>query len=112
MDTSLMRIFSVHASWRSSGAVDADAALNVNRIFRREDETLCAWIDEKDAHRFLVSFDLQAADYVDAAKQCLGLASEVVDLEPRVGSLEEVGATDEEGYLVIGPEDFDELETG
>lgn len=109
MDTSRMGIFSVHALWRSKVAVPADAALNVNRMFRREDKTLCAWVDEKDAHRFLVSFDLQAANYFDGAQQCLGLVNEVVDLEPRVGSLEEVGAADEVGYLVVGPEDFDEL---
>lgn len=59
-----------------------------------------------------MSLDVQAASYVDAAQQCLGLVSEVADLEPRVGSLEEVGATDEEGYLVVGPEGFEKLRAG
>jgi hypothetical protein len=30
-------------------------------------------------------------------------------MEPRLGALEEVGATDEAGYLVVGADDFEGL---
>jgi hypothetical protein len=31
------------------------------------------------------------------------------EIEPRLGTREEVGATDEAGYLVVGADDFEEL---
>ena len=104
-----MATFSVHASWLSESDVPEDAVLKVNETFRPDDEALCTWVDQAEPRRFVVSFDVESATYATAARECLTAVTAVPQIEPRLGTLEEVGATDEEGYLVVGADDFEEL---
>src|SRR5216683_2384323 len=67
------------------------------------------WVDQAEPRRFLVSFDVESDSYAAAARECLTSVAAVPEIEPRPGTLEEVGATDEAGYLVVGTDDFDEL---
>jgi hypothetical protein len=101
--------FSVHASWLSDSDVPDDAVLKVNQTFRPDDKALCTWVDQAEPRRFLMSFDVESADYATAARECLTVVAAVPQIEPRLGALEEVGATDEEGYLVVGADDFEDL---
>ena len=64
-------------------------------------------MDQAEPRRFLVSFDVESDSYAAAARECL--TSGGSRIEPRLGTLEEVGATDEAGYLVVGADDFEEL---
>lgn len=102
--------FNVQASWIADSEVADDAVLNVNKTFRPDDEALCTWVDRAEPRRFLVSFDVESDNYATAARECLTVVAEVSQIEPRIGTLEEVGATDEEGYLVVGADDFEELQ--
>jgi hypothetical protein len=67
------------------------------------------WVDQAEPRRFLVSFDVESDSYAAAARECLTSVAAVPEIEPRLGTLEEVGATDEAGYLVVGADDFEEL---
>jgi len=67
------------------------------------------WVDQAEPRRFLVSFDVESDSYAAAAGECLTSVAAVPEIEPRLGTLEEVGATDEAGYLVVGADDFEEL---
>lgn len=102
--------FSVHGSWISDSQVTEDHVLNANENFRRGDEELCTWVDQAEPRRFVVSFNVEGDNYADAARECLTIVSAVTQIEPRVGILDEIGAADEEGYLVVRAEDFDELQ--
>lgn len=104
-----MAVFSVHASWLSGSDVPDDAALKINETLRPDDDDLCAWVDEAEPRRFLVSFDVETTDYTAAARECLIQVAVVLQIEPRLGALEGVGATDEEGYLVVSADDLDAL---
>jgi hypothetical protein len=99
----------VHASWLSDSDVPEDAVLRVNETFRPNDEALCTWVDQAEPRRFLVSYDVESANYATAARECLTTVASVPQIEPRLGALEEVGATDEEGYLVVAVDDFEDL---
>jgi hypothetical protein len=105
----LVETFSVHASWLSESAVPEGAVDQVSKSFRPDDDGLCAWVDEREPRRFLVSFDVESAHRATAARDCLTAVLRVAELEPRLGTLEEVGATDDEGYLVVNASDFEEL---
>jgi hypothetical protein len=48
------------------------------------------WVDQAEHRRFLVSFDIESGG-------CLTSVAAVPEIEPRPGTLEEVGATDEAG---------------
>ena len=65
-------------------------------------------VDQAEPRRFLVSFDVESDSYA-AAGECLTSVAAVPEIEPRLGTLEEVGATDEAGYLAVGADDFEEL---
>ena len=104
-----MATFGVHASWRSESDVPDDAVLMVNEIFSPDDEDLCTWVDQAEPRRIVVTFDVESATYATAALECLTAVAGVPKIEPRLGTLEEVGATDEEGYLVVSADDFEEL---
>ena len=67
------------------------------------------WVDQAEPRRFLVSFDVERDSYAAAARECLTPVAAVPEIEPRLGTLEEAGATDEAGYLVVGADDFEEL---
>ena len=67
------------------------------------------WVDQAEPRRFLVSFDAESDSYAAAAGECLTSVAAVLAMEPRLGALEEVGATDEAGYLVVGADDFEGL---
>ncbi len=67
------------------------------------------WVDRAEPRRFLVSFDVESDSYAAAAGECLTSGAAVPEIEPRLGTLEEVGATDEAGYLVVGADDFEDL---
>ena len=101
--------YSVHASWLSDSHVPDEAVQKVSQTFRPDDEALCTWVDEAEPRRFLLSFDVESANYAAAVRDCLITVAAVPQIEPRLGALEEVGATDEEGYLVVGADDFEEL---
>ncbi len=77
--------------------------------FRADDESLCAWVTRPNHDASLSSFDVDSADYARAASGCLATVAAVLQTEPRLGVLEEVGATDDEGYLVVAAEDFEKL---
>ena len=66
-------------------------------------------VDQAEPRRFLVSFDVESDSYAAAARECLTSVAAVPGIEPRLGTLEEVGAADEAGYLVVGADDFEEL---
>ena len=66
-------------------------------------------MDQAEPRRFLVSFDVESDSYAAAAGECLTSVAAVPEIEPRLGTLEEVGATDEAGYLGVGADDFAEL---
>lgn len=101
--------FSVHASWLGESDVPDESVLKVYQNFRPDDEALCAWVDRAEPRRFLVSFDVETATHAAAARKCLTIVAAAPQIEPRLGILEEVGATDDEGYLVVGADDFEEL---
>lgn len=67
------------------------------------------WVDQAEPRRFLVSFDVESDSYAAAARECLTSVAAVPEIEARLGTPEEVGATDEAGYLVVGADDFEEL---
>lgn len=67
------------------------------------------WVDQAEPRRFLVSFDVESDSYAAAAGECLTSVAAVPEIEPRLGTVEEAGATDEAGYLVGGAGDFEEL---
>jgi hypothetical protein len=52
------------------------------------------WVDQAGPRRFLVSFDAESDSYA-AAGECLTSVAAVPEIEPRLGTLAEVGATDE-----------------
>ena len=66
------------------------------------------WVDQAEPRRFLVSFDVESDSYA-AAGECLTSVAAVPEIEPRLGTPEEIGTTDEAGYLVVGADDFEEL---
>ena len=66
------------------------------------------WVDQAEPRRFLVSFDVESDSYAGAARECLTSFGGSRD-RPRLGTLEEVGATDEAGYGVVGADGFEEL---
>jgi hypothetical protein len=66
-------------------------------------------VDQAEPRRFLVSLDVASDSYTAAARECPTSVAAVPEIEPRPGTLEEVGAADEAGYLVVGADDFDEL---
>lgn len=66
-------------------------------------------MDQAEPRRFLMSFDVESDSYAAAAREYLRSVAAVPEIEPRLGTLEEVGATDEAGYLVAGADDFEEL---
>ena len=70
-----------------------------------------SWVDQAEPRRFLVSFDVESDSYAAAAREYPTSVEAVPEIEPRLGTLEEVGATDEAGYLVVGADDFEELGT-
>ena len=51
------------------------------------------WVDQAEPRRFLVSFDVESESYAAAARECLTSVAAVPEIEPRLGTLEEVGAT-------------------
>jgi hypothetical protein len=102
--------FSVHASWISESEVAEDSVLKINQTFRPDDEALCTWVDEAEPRRFLVSFNVESDSYATAARECFVVVAAVRQIDPRLGTLEEVGATDDGGYLVVRAEDFGELQ--
>ena len=65
-------------------------------------------MDQAGPRRFLVSSGVESDSYA-AAGECLTSVAAVPGIEPRPGTLEEVGATDEAGYLVVGADDLEEL---
>ena len=92
-------------SWTSSSlSCDAVRVAPGRQIKERQ-----GWVDQAEPRRFLVSFDVQSDSYAAAARECLTSVAAVHEIEPRLGTLEEVGATDEAGYLVVGADDFEEL---
>jgi hypothetical protein len=52
-------------------------------------------VDQAEPRRFLVSFDVESDSYAAAAGECLTSVAAVPEIEPRLGTVEEVGATDE-----------------
>jgi hypothetical protein len=66
------------------------------------------WADQADPRRFVVSSDVESDSYATAG-ECLASVAAVPEIEPRLGTLEEVGATDQAVYLVVGADDFEEL---
>ena len=78
-----------------------DAVLNVNRSFRPEDEDQCTWVDQAEPQHFLVSFNVESETYASAVRECLSAVAAVPQIEPRVGTLKEVGAMNEEGGVVV-----------
>jgi hypothetical protein len=101
--------FTVRASWISDAVVADDAVLNVNRSFRPEDENLCTWVDQAEPRHFHVSFSVESEAYATAVRECLSAVAAVPQIEPRVGTLKEVGAMDEEGGVVVPASDLEEL---
>jgi hypothetical protein len=65
-------------------------------------------VDQAKPRRFLGSFDVESDSYA-AARECLTSIAAVPKIEPRLGTPEEVAATDEAGYLGVGAEHFEEL---
>lgn len=86
-----------------------DAVLNVNRSFRPEDEDLCTWVDRAEPRPFLVSFSIESVTYASAVRECLSAVAAVPQIEPRVGTLKEVGGMDEEGGVVVPAGELDDL---
>lgn len=86
-----------------------DAVLNVNQSFRPEDEDLCTWVDQAEPRQFNVSFSVESETYASAVHECLSAVAAVPQIEPRVGTLKEVGAMDEEGGVVVPASDVEEL---
>jgi hypothetical protein len=68
------------------------------------------WVDQAGARRFLVSFDVESDSYAAAARELPYVLRSGSRDRPRLGTLEEVGATDEAGYGVVGADDFEELQ--
>ncbi len=66
-------------------------------------------VDQAEPRRFLVSFGIESDSYAAAARECLTSVAAVPEIEPRLGTLEEVGAADEAGYPVVGADDLEEL---
>jgi hypothetical protein len=64
--------------------------------------------DQAQPRRFPGSSDAQSDSYT-AAGECLTSVAAVPEIEPRLGTPEEAGATDEAGYLVAGADDLEKL---
>jgi hypothetical protein len=92
------------SSWISS-SLSCDARPGSTRQIKERQ----GWVDRAEPRRFLVSFDVESDSYAAAARECLTSVAAVPEIEPRLGTLEEVGATDEAGYLVVEADDFEEL---
>lgn len=105
-----MAAFSVHASWIAESEVAEDTVRKVSQAFRPDDEALCTWVDQNEPRRFFVSFDVDSNSYAAAARECLAAIAAVTEIEPRLGTPEEVGATDDGGHLVVSADDFEELQ--
>jgi hypothetical protein len=48
------------------------------------------WVDQAEPRRLLVSFDVESDSYAAAAGECLTSVAAVPEIEPRLGTLEEV----------------------
>jgi hypothetical protein len=59
-------------------------------------------VDQAEPRCFLVSFGVESDSHAAAARRVPTSVAAVPGIEPRLGTLEEVGATDEAGYLVGG----------
>ena len=66
-------------------------------------------MDQAEPRRFIVSSGVESDSHAAAARECLTSVAAVPEIEPRLGALDEVGATDEAGYLVAGADDFEDL---
>lgn len=56
-----------------------------------------------------MSFNVESATYASAVRECLSAVAAVPRIEPRVGTLKEVGAMDEEGGVVVPAGDLEDL---
>jgi hypothetical protein len=81
----------------------------VRVVLGRQIKERQGWVDQAGPRRFVMSFDVESDSYAAAARECLTSVAAVPEIEPRLGALDEVGATDEAGYLVVGAGDFEEL---
>jgi hypothetical protein len=59
------------------------------------------WVDQAEPRRFLVSCDVQSDSYAAPRASAFRSVAAVPDIEPRLGILEEVGATDEASYSAL-----------
>lgn len=99
------RIARHESSWTSSSLSCDGLRVTLGRQIKERQ----GWVDQAESRRFLVSFDVESDSYAATARECLTSVAAVPEIEPRPNTLEEVGATDEAGYLVVGAYDFEEL---
>jgi len=86
-------------SWTSSSlSCDARPVALGRQLKARQ-----GWVAQAEPRRFLVSFDVASDSYAAAAGACLTSAAAVPEIESRLGTLEEVRATDELEGFSLGP---------
>lgn len=89
-------IFCIYGRWDHETEISAEALQRVNAAFRPDDSSVCIYVDEKDDHVLVVSFDVEAADFESAVDAGRSAASEAAQLGPLSGQAVEVVAMTEE----------------
>ncbi len=87
----------MHAVWTAREPIPEAVLARVLAQFRPDDEWLCAWVDEQDSHKLVISFDLMAPSYEEAARACTLAVAPVAQLGGLDWQLSQVGASTEEG---------------
>ncbi|WP_020578540.1 hypothetical protein [Actinopolymorpha alba] len=92
--------YHVHAAWRSSEPIRDGTLEAIGSGLQPDDETFCFWVDEKDPHCVIASWDLRATSIEEAARLCKA----AVEHLPRSSGFEpdliEIGVSTDEGYWV------------
>jgi cytidine deaminase len=91
--------FSVYGRWDHGSTITAETAERINAVFRPDDGSVCAWVDEKDANVLLVCVDVEAADLEAAVTAGRSALSEAAQLGPLDGRAVQVVAMTEEAQM-------------
>lgn len=99
--------YHVHAAWTSVEPVRDATLAAVGSVLQPDDETFCLWVDEKDQHRVIASWDLAAASIEDAARACKAAAVRPFQSSSLGLNLSEIGVSTDEGYWVSTDPELD-----
>jgi len=102
-----MQKFSVNAAFEADAPIVESALVAISTAFRPDDESCCVWIDRPDLNVLVVSYDLVAANYEDAVRECKLEVLAMLESQGLPWRLMQVGAATDEGYVVSNDPSLD-----